>query len=401
MSYDYIVIGGGIVGLATARTLLDTYPGAGVVVLEKETTLGAHQTGHNSGVIHAGVYYAPGSLKARLCKEGAEITKDFCRTHGIPFEETGKLIVATNDIELERMKALEERSKLNELEVHRLSAAELAAEEPNISGVGALLYPATGITNYGLICDFMGKDIVARGGEVRTGVAATHIRERDDDVQVIAGGEIYTGKHLIICGGIQADRLGRMAGMDISFRMMPFRGEYYLLPPERNDVVKHLIYPVPDPELPFLGVHLTRMIDGSVTLGPNAVLGLAREGYPKGSVDLRDVIDLATFSGSYHVAKANLVNGIVEMRNSLFKSQYLKACQKYCPSLRVEEMQPYPAGIRAQAVLPDGTLIQDFLFEQTKRILLVANAPSPAATSAIPISRLIVERSAQAAAAAA
>lgn len=393
MKYDYIVIGGGIVGLATAMTLLERRPGAGVVVLEKENTLGAHQTGHNSGVIHAGVYYAPGSLKAKLCKEGAQITKEFCTQHNIPFETPGKLIVATDDLEMERMKALEERSTLNGLEVHRLSAAELGTEEPNITGKGALFYPASGITDYGVICDFMGRDIEARGGEVRRGVTVTNIRERGDDVQVIAGGEIYTGDRLIICGGIQADRLGRMAGMDVSFRMMPFRGEYYKLPASRNDVVKHLIYPVPDPELPFLGVHLTRMIDGSVTLGPNAVLGLAREGYPKLSMNARDIMDMATFKGSYHVARANIRTGLVEMRNSAFKKHYLRACQKYCPSLTVEEMTPYPPGIRAQAVLPDGTMIQDFLFEQTDRILLVANAPSPAATSAIPISRLIVDRS--------
>lgn len=392
MPVDYIVIGGGIIGLGTALTLLERQPGAEVVVLEKEARLGFHQTAHNSGVIHAGVYYAPGSLKAALCKEGADITKDFCRRHGIPFEETGKLIVATNEVELTRMEALRERSILNGLQVHRLSASELAAEEPQITGLGALLYPASGITNYGMICDKMGEEIRAQGGQVRLSSPVTHIRERVGDVQVISGGELFTAQQMIICGGIQADRLGLMAGMDVSFRMMPFRGEYYLLPTERNDVVKHLIYPVPDPQLPFLGVHLTRMIDGSVTLGPNAVLGLAREGYPKLSMNRRDITDMLTFRGSYHVARGNMKTGLVEMRNSAFKKQYLKACQKYCPSLRVEELLPYPAGIRAQAVLPDGTMVQDFLFEQSQRILLVANAPSPAATSAIPISRLIVGR---------
>ncbi|PIE26885.1 MAG: L-2-hydroxyglutarate oxidase [Micrococcales bacterium] len=392
MSWDYIVIGGGIVGLATAMTLLEREPGAAVVVLEKETRLGFHQTGHNSGVIHAGVYYAPGSLKAAMCKEGAQITKDFCRKHDIPFQETGKMIVATDDLELSRMAALQERSIKNGLEVHRLSASELVAEEPNIVGVGALLYPASGITDYGMICEKMGEEIADAGGEVRLNAPVTGIRERIDDVQVLAGGQVFTARRLIICGGIQSDRLGRMAGMDVSFRMMPFRGEYYQLPPSRNDVVKHLIYPVPDPELPFLGVHLTRMVDGSVTLGPNAVLGLAREGYPKLSFDVRDVRDMLTFPGFYQVAKSNVRTGWVEMRNSAFKKHYLKACQKYCPSLRVEEMLPYPPGIRAQAVLRDGTLIEDFLFEQTDRVLLVANAPSPAATSAIPISRLIVDR---------
>jgi len=390
--YDYCIIGGGIVGLATALTLSERHPGARIVLLEKEAGLARHQTGHNSGVIHAGVYYAPGSLKARLCREGAAATEAFCREHGIPFERCGKLLVATNDVELQRMDALAQRAAANGIEIERLDAAELRRREPAIAGVGALFVRATGIVDYRLVCEHMGRLFRERGGSIELGATVDGLREDADEVVATARGRRWHASRLIACAGLQADRIARLAGLATDFRIVPFRGEYYRLAPDRHDIVRHLIYPIPDPDLPFLGVHLTRMIDGSVTVGPNAVLGFAREGYPKFSFDLRDVADYAAFPGFWKTIGRNLGSGLQEMRNSLFKRGYLEACRKYCPSLQASDLQPCEAGIRAQAVMRDGTLAHDFLFEQTARMLHVCNAPSPAATSALPIAGMIVDR---------
>ena len=392
MRFDFCVIGGGIVGLATAMKLLERRPGASLVVLEKESRLGQHQTGHNSGVIHAGIYYTPGSLKAELCRRGSQATKDFCTEHGIPFEVCGKLLVATNALEAERMDALYERSRTNQIDVERLDAQELKRREPNIRGVGALFVAATGIVDYRLVCDAMGRVIRAAGGTIELGVEVSDIRETAQEVAVAAGDRRWTAKRLVACAGLQSDRLARIAGMTIDHRIVPFRGEYYQLPPDKNEIVKSLIYPIPDPELPFLGIHLTRMIDGSVTVGPNAVLGFAREGYPKFSFNVRDVLDFASFPGFWKVVLKNRKSAMVETVNSLWKRGYLKQCQKYCPSLTLEDLGPYEAGIRAQAVMRDGTLVHDFLFVETDRMLHVGNAPSPAATSAIPIGEMIAEK---------
>jgi L-2-hydroxyglutarate oxidase len=392
MIYDYCVIGGGIVGLATAMKLLEQRPGASLVVLEKEMGLGRHQTGHNSGVIHAGIYYTPGSLKAELCRRGSQATKEFCTEHKVPFEVCGKLLVATDALEAERMDALYERSIANNIAVERLDAKELRRREPNIRGVGALFLAATGIVDYKLICAAMGRVIQAAGGEIELGVEVSGIVEGPNDVTVSAGERCWTAKRLVACAGLQSDRVAEMAGMKIDHRIVPFRGEYYELPPDKNDIVRSLIYPIPDPELPFLGIHLTRMIGGSVTVGPNAVLGFAREGYPKFSLSLRDVGDFLTFPGFWKVISANLRSGTAEMLNSMWKTGYLRQCQKYCPSLTLEDLGPYEAGIRAQAVMRDGTLVHDFLFVETDRMLHVGNAPSPAATSAIPIGEMIAEK---------
>ncbi|WP_096305143.1 L-2-hydroxyglutarate oxidase [Jatrophihabitans sp. GAS493] len=392
MSYDYCVIGGGIVGLATAKALLARTPGASLLLLEKETELATHQTGHNSGVIHAGIYYPPGSLKADLCRRGAAATKLFASEQGIPFDVCGKLLVATDEVEMARMQALFERSAQNDLKVQRLDAAELREWEPHIRGLGALYVDTTGIIDYRLVCEAMGRVITAAGADVRLGSTVVGIAERGDSVRISTADAEFSAKKLVVCGGVQADRLARMAGLPIDFQMIPFRGEYYRLPATRNDLVHHLIYPIPDPELPFLGVHLTRMIDGGITVGPSAVLGFAREGYPKFSFAARDVREFATFPGMWHVARANVRTGAREMFNSLSKRGYLRECRKYCPELTVEDLLPEPAGIRAQAVLRDGTLVHDFLFEQTARSLHVCNAPSPAATSAIPIGEMIADR---------
>jgi L-2-hydroxyglutarate oxidase len=392
MIYDFCIIGGGIVGLSTAMNLARQRPGASIVVLEKESSLARHQTGHNSGVIHSGIYYAPGSLKANLCRRGAEETKAFCREHGIPFETCGKLLVATNALEKQRMDALYERSIQNNIKVERLDVAELREREPNITGVGALFIESTGIVDYRLVANAMADVVSRQGGAIQMNASATSIRETGADVRIIAGGREFIAKHLIACAGLQSDRIAKLAGVDIDHEIVPFRGEYYRLPPSKNNIVRHLIYPIPDPDLPFLGIHLTRMIDGGVTVGPNAVLGLSREGYRKLSVNLRDVVEFLRFPGFWKVIRNNLKSGVYEMRNSLWKSGYLAECRKYCPSLSVDDLLPYEAGIRAQAVKKDGTLIHDFLFVQTQRMLHVCNAPSPAATSAIPIGEMIAAK---------
>jgi L-2-hydroxyglutarate oxidase len=389
---DYCVIGGGIVGLATAMALQDHEPAARVVVLEKEPVLAVHQTGHNSGVIHAGIYYQPGSLKARLCREGAEATKSFCAANGVPFVTCGKLLVATSPLELERMVALEERARQNGIEYTRLSKDELREVEPDISGLAALLVPSTGIVDYKKVCTAMADIIRMRGGEIRTDARVSRITERATSVAIdVNGGEIRAGQ-LIACAGLQSDRVARMAGLDVDFQIVPFRGEYYTLPKSRAGVIKHLIYPIPDPDLPFLGIHLTRMFDGSVTVGPNAVLGFSREGYPKGSLRLADVLSMIGFKGFWKMVRRNWRSGIAEFRNSIFKTRYLQQCRKYCPDLKLADLGAPAAGIRAQAVMNDGSLVHDFLFRQSARTLHVCNAPSPAATSAIPIGRMIVER---------
>lgn len=391
--YSHIVIGGGIIGAATAREIMCRDPAARLVLLEKETTVAAHQTGHNSGVIHAGVYYAPGSLKARLCFAGEKATKAFCTERGIPFEVPGKLVIATDAVELERMAALAERARKNGLEIREVSGSGLHKLEPEITGKGALLVPATGIVDYTAVTAALVDELREKGGEVRLGSEVVFIDETDRRICVgLKDGTRLEARQLVACGGLQSDRIARMAGLDVAHRIVPFRGEYYTLPPELSRVTRHLIYPVPDPDLPFLGIHLTRMIDGSVTVGPNAVLGFAREGYGRGSISLRDIGDMAGFGGFWKMAAANLGSGTTELRNSVFRRRYLEQCRRYCPSLTLADLGLPGAGIRAQAVLADGTLVHDFLFLESDRMLHVCNAPSPAATSAIPISEMIVDR---------
>ena len=392
MIHDYCVIGGGIVGLATAMRLLEDRPGSSLVLIEKEDALGRHQTGRNSGVIHAGIYYPPGSLKAELCRAGAAATRAFCAENGIRFETCGKLLVATSDLEMQRMEALFERSKQNAIEVHRIGEGELREREPNIRGLGALFVPSTGIVSYAEICEAMGRRIAALGGEIRLKTRVTGIRETAATVEIDADGASWQARRLVVCGGLQSDRLAELAGLSIDHRIVPFRGEYYRLPPGKNGIVRHLIYPIPDPALPFLGVHLTRMIDGSVTVGPNAVIGFAREGYPRLSVDLADMADFALFPGFWKTVLAHRRSALGELRNSLWKPGYLGECRKYCPGLELSDLLPHEAGIRAQAVRRDGALIHDFLFAATDRMLHVCNAPSPAATSAIPIAGMIADR---------
>jgi len=392
MKYDFIIIGGGIVGLSTAWQLQQRHRDARILLLEKETEPAQHQTGHNSGVIHAGVYYEPGSLKSRFCKEGAEATFAFCRENKLPFDQTGKLLVATNNTELDRMHQLFSRCEENELNPELLSAGQLHELEPSVSGVGAFLVRESGIVSFPGICRELARQFIERGGTVRFSTRVTALSESPSEVLVQSGRGNFTANQLIVCAGLMADRMARMQGLDIGFRIIPFRGEYYRLRPELNNLTRHLIYPIPDPALPFLGVHLTRMIDGSITVGPNAVQGWKREGYGAINFSLRDTTEIVTFPGFWKLARDNYRHGVHETWNSLWKRGYLRQVQKYCPQIELQDLLPHPAGIRAQAVLPDGTMLHDFLFEETPRSLHVCNAPSPAATSAIPIGQYICNK---------
>ncbi|EMD1656584.1 L-2-hydroxyglutarate oxidase [Pluralibacter gergoviae] len=391
--HDFVIIGGGIIGMSTAMQLIDLYPDARMVLLEKESGPAHHQTGHNSGVIHAGVYYTPGSLKAKFCLAGNRATKAFCDENGIRYDTCGKMLVATSTLEMERMKALWERTAANGLEREWLSAAELKEREPNITGMGGIFVPSSGIVSYREVTAAMAKNFQRKGGEIVYNAEVTALKEHASGVVVHTGdGREFEGSTLITCSGLMADRLVKMIGVEPGFIICPFRGEYFRLAPQHNQIVNHLIYPIPDPAMPFLGVHLTRMIDGSVTVGPNAVLAFKREGYRKRDISFSDMLEMFGSGGIRRVLQNNLRSGLGEMKNSLCKSGYLKLVQKYCPSLTQQDLQPYPAGVRAQAVSPDGKLIDDFLFVTTPRSIHTCNAPSPAATSALPIGAHIVSK---------
>ncbi len=391
--YDFVIVGAGIVGLSTAWQLQVRHPDKKLLLVDKEDAVAGHQSGRNSGVIHAGIYYAPGSLKADFCKQGVRATIEFCNKHDIPYEQCGKLIVATDEIEHERLLDLYERARLNELDVELIDGAELKHWEPNIAGFSAIYIDTTGIVNYAEICDRMADEFRWAGGELKLSSAVTGLTESDDRIDVAtAAGEAFATRYLVACGGLMADRLARMLDLDVDFRIVPYRGEYYQLPPRMNDIVKHLIYPVPDPALPFLGVHLTRMIDGSITVGPSALQGWKREGYGRVNFSLRDAWEQVSFPGFWRVTLRYLGTGLREMRNALWKPGYLKLVQKYCPSISLQDLGPYPAGVRAMAVKSDGTMIHDFLFAESARSLHVCNAPSPAATSAIPIGNYICDK---------
>jgi len=399
--YDISILGGGIVGLSTAWQLQQAYPDKKIVLIEKEAEFGLHQTGHNSGVIHAGVYYQPGSLKAQFCKQGAAATKTFCAEHKIDFDVCGKLLVATNALELSRLEALKLRCDENEIPIQWLDQPALRAEEPNIKGLAAILVKDTGIVNYQKICEKLAQLFTELGGILMTSSEVIGLKETNDAVHIEIDQSCakqaptkswITSQFVVACTGLMADRTTKMLGIKTDFQIIPFRGEYYRLNAKHDQIVKHLIYPVPDPELPFLGVHLTRMIDGSVTVGPNAVQGWKREGYGKLNFSLKDVWQMVLFKGFWRLLAQHWKTGLKETRNSWFKQGYLKEVQKYCDQINLDDLESYPAGIRAQAVMQDGSLVHDFLFAQSKRSLHVCNAPSPAATSAFPIGKYIIEK---------
>lgn len=391
---DVVVVGGGIVGLATAHAVART--GRSVVVLEREHRLAAHQTGNNSNVIHSGLYYAPGGAKARLAVAGCAETVAFCRAHDLPHKVTGKLVVATEPEELPRMAELARRGKANGVEAHEVDQDGMRAHEPHVRGIAALYVPSTGICDYGRIAETLGALVVKEGGEVHTGRAVTGIARRRADVVVRTDTGDVLGRQVVVCAGLRSDELARAAGADPGVRIVPFRGEYAGFSESAAELVKGLIYPVPDPAFPFLGVHATRGIDGHVHAGPNAVLALAREGYSWGTVKPKELLGSLAYTGTIALARKHWRYGLGEVHRSLSPRAMLRQIQRMLPEVRVEDLSPAGAGVRAQAVRPDGTLVDDFLFVEQGSgdgaILHVLNAPSPAATAALPIGREILER---------
>lgn len=382
----YVVIGAGIVGLAVARRILLDQPGAQVVVLEKEARTGAHQTGHNSGVLHAGVYYAPGSLKARLCRAGVAQMISFCDENDVKHKITGKLIVAHSEDQLGRLRALEERARANGITVRSITPHEAREVEPHVACVGALHVPSTGIVDFGQVALVMAAHIAAAGGEVRLNTQVTGVTS---DTVVTTGGDVRYDL-LINCAGLYADRIAIMAGHQPPARIIPFRGEYAQLRAERTDLVRGLIYPVPDPQFPFLGVHLTRMIDGTVHAGPNAVLALAREGYSWSRVNLRDLRQSLSYPGLRKLARKHLRYGLGEVARSLSRRRFADSVAELVPEVTRADLEPAGAGVRAQAIRPDGGLVDDFLIVRADKQVHVLNAPSPAATSSLAIAEHIV-----------
>ncbi len=383
-----VVIGGGLVGLAVTREILARLPSAGVTLLEKEAGVGRHQSTHNSGVLHAGLYYQPGSLKARLAVEGIRLMTAFCREHGVPHEICGKVVVATEARELPALDVLWERGHRNGLrDLRRLTPAELAEIEPNVAGLAAIRVPEEGIVDYSAVCAALLRSIEAAGGTVRTFSRVGRIDETATGWSVVTGTGDYECDYLINFAGLFSDRVAELAGIRRQVRIVPFRGEYYLLRPEARSLVRHLVYPVPDARFPFLGVHFTRMIHGGVEAGPNAVLALAREGYSWRDFSARDVADAVGFPGLWRFMGKYPSLCSAEIIRSLSKRLACRSLQKLVPALTVDDLQPGGAGVRAQAMHVDGTLIQDFWLEQRPRALHVLNAPSPAATASLAIAR--------------
>lgn len=391
MSHDVVIIGAGIVGLATAAQIQQRWPALSVLLLEKERGPALHQSGRNSGVVHAGVYYQPGSLKARFCREGAAATYAYCQANDLPFRRTGKLVVAASEPELARLRELYDRCRLNGLEPTLLSREQLRDAEPAVRGEAAMLVAESGIADYPRICQNLLAEFRARGGEARFDCEVTAIQEANETIRIQAGQRAFAGRHLVACAGLMADRLARLQGLRIGFRIIPYRGEYYRLRDGLQGLVRHLVYPVPDPALPFLGVHVTPMIDGSITVGPNAVQSWKREGYGRFNFSLRDSMGMLAFPGFWRNSLRHLRYGVRETWNSVCKRAYLSQLRRYCPSLTLADLEPHPPGIRAQVVLRDGTMLHDFLFAETPRSLHVCNAPSPAATCALPIARHICD----------
>jgi L-2-hydroxyglutarate oxidase len=394
---DIAVVGGGIVGLATALALSEQRPGS-ILVLEAEEEIAAHQTGHNSGVIHSGLYYKPGSLKATLCTEGRELLYAFCEQHGITYDRCGKLVVALAEDELPRLDALAERGLANGLQVRKLSAHEIKEYEPHVAGIAGLWVPETGIVDYRQVAAAYRRLLQERGVEVRTGWRLAGCRRQPDRL-VLEPARDRSGKrsaqeevvcrNLVTCAGLHADHVAQMCGVKANMRIMPFRGEYYELAPNRRDLVRNLIYPVPDPQFPFLGVHYTRKIDGGAEAGPNAVLELRREGYGKFSFHPRDAWEIGANRGFWSLARRYWRMGSGEYYRSYSKYAFWRALRRLTPEIEVDDLNPVGAGVRAQAMTPDGKLVDDFLFAPAYRMLHVLNAPSPAATASLAIGRYI------------
>jgi (S)-2-hydroxyglutarate dehydrogenase len=392
---DVLIIGGGVVGLAVALEITLRFPRQRLLLVEKEAGVARHQSGHNSGVIHSGVYYKPGSLKARLCVTGAAAMLEFCREHGIAHQVCGKVIVATRADELARLEELRRRGEANGLTGLRLIGPEQLREiEPHAAGLKALLVPSTGITDYAAVSEKYAELISCRGGTVLTSARATAIRRSPNEIVIETSQGVFSTKALINCGGLHSDRIARMACDDPGVVIVPFRGEYYDLVPARASLVRALIYPVPDPQFPFLGVHFTRRITGRVDAGPNAVFALAREGYRHTDVSLRDLASSFTFPGFWRMARRHWRYGLEEWHRSLWKAAFVHALQRLLPEISERDLVPGGSGVRAQALKPDGALLDDFQFVMSGKVLHVLNVPSPAATASLTIAREIVDTAA-------
>lgn len=391
-SADLIVIGGGIVGLATAYQFTRRFPDRRAIVLEKEAQLAAHQTSHNSGVLHSGIYYKPGSLKALNCRAGKQEMEAFCAAEDIEFELCGKVIVATAPHELAVLEEIYQRGQANGVQCEMIDRKRLGELEPHAAGLQAIHVPETGIVSFRQVCERLAQRIRESGSEVVTRARVLHLDRRGSTIVVQTSAGEFSGGMVVNCAGLHSDRVTALGGQRPAARIVPFRGEYYELRPEARHLCRNLIYPVPDPKFPFLGVHFTRMIDGSVECGPNAVLAMAREGYRKSDFNLADFMDAATYPGFLKLAARHWRAGSGEMWRSLSKAAFVKALQRLVPEIRAEHLEPAPSGVRAQAVAPEGKMVDDFLIQEAGRIINVCNAPSPAATSSLSIGRTIVER---------
>lgn len=390
--YDCVIIGGGIVGLSVAWAILERKPDIRVTVLEKEDDWAQHQTGRNSGVIHSGIYYKPGSLKAKLCREGNRRLVEFCDLYGVPYEACGKVIAATTASELPLLEKLYGRGIANGLAVRKLGASEMSEIEPHVSCLAGIHVPSTGIVDFAAVCRKLAQLIAARGGQLRLGTKVLGLRTNEKRRVLETSQGAFAARWIINCAGLYSDRIAKLAGTQPGARIVPFRGEYYEVKPESRRLVRNLIYPVPDPQFPFLGVHFTRMIDGSVHAGPSAVLSLKREGYHRTSFNFRDFIDTMTYAGFWRLAAKHARSGLREMHRSFSKKAFVRSCQKLIPEICEEDLIPGGAGVRAQALWPDGGLVDDFLIVKRSSTVHVCNAPSPAATASLEIGRVIAEQ---------
>ena len=388
---DVAIIGGGIVGLATGWQITKRFPQASILVLEKESQVAQHQTGHNSGVLHSGIYYKPGSLRAVNCREGIKAMKAFCDEEEIPWEECGKVIVAVDESEFPALEKIYQRGQENGVICEMIEETRLKELEPHVAGVRGIHVPETGIVDYKQVAARLAERIQEKGNEIHTGAEVIGIRHQRDSITVQTRQGDFTAKQVINCGGLFSDRVARMGGSHPVSRIVPFRGEYYVLKPQAEHLCRTLIYPVPNPEFPFLGVHFTKMIHGGVECGPNAVWAFAREGYTKSQINLRDLFEAATYPGFLRMAAKYWKTGFQEMWRSFSKPAFVEALQRLIPEIKAEDLEAAPAGVRAQALGPDGTLVDDFLIDESDRMINVLNAPSPAATSSLRIGQTITD----------
>jgi L-2-hydroxyglutarate oxidase len=390
-AFDLAVVGGGIVGLATAYQFSRRFPGRRVAVLEKEARVAEHQTGHNSGVLHSGIYYKPGSLKAATCRAGKKAMEAFCAAEGIAHEICGKVIVAVTDADLPSLQRIYERGQANGVRCELIDRSRLAELEPHAAGVKAIHVPEAGIVNYRQVCERLA-DRVRESGEVVFNARVLTVKHHADGVTAVTPAGDFTARQLVNCAGLHSDRVARLTGQRLAAKVVPFRGEYYALKPEAHKLCRNLIYPTPDPQFPFLGVHFTRMIDGSVECGPNAVLAFGRESYRFFALSPRDLLETLTYRGFLRMALKHWRMGMGEMWRSLSKGAFVRALQRLVPDIRAEHLESAPAGIRAQMVAPDGGLVDDFLILESDRVVSVCNTPSPAATASLQIGEAIVDR---------